>query len=235
MRSRRRFDQAGKLVAEVQLPQRPTQLAARSGSRTQGRRRGDIVTIALVPAGVPAAVPALVSPLPTSRSGPAPAAAASAAAVQLGVALRDTLAALFGPTLHLTSTTVEALFPTAFERMGTAFYRSKITSWMAAQEEDYRYTATRPHLASCMKVESSAESNSVSPPPLPRPPGGTSPQPACQCLLIRVFPGRLSRPVWNPVIIKIANDNTENLCRFWKARQLAGVVAWGGRWGAAGS
>lgn len=47
-----RFDWAGKLVAEAAPPQKPTQLAAHGGSgRSQGRRRGDIVTIALVPAG----------------------------------------------------------------------------------------------------------------------------------------------------------------------------------------
>ena len=44
----------------------------------------------------------------------------------------------FGPTLHLTSSAIEAMFPRAFERIGVGFYRSKITSWMAAQEEDYR-------------------------------------------------------------------------------------------------
>ncbi len=33
---------------------------------------------------------------------------------------------------------MELSFPTAFERLHTAFYRSKLTSWMAAQEEDYR-------------------------------------------------------------------------------------------------
>ncbi len=43
-----------------------------------------------------------------------------------------------GPTLHLTSSAVDAMFPRAFERIGVGFYRSKITSWMAAQEEDYR-------------------------------------------------------------------------------------------------
>ena len=45
---------------------------------------------------------------------------------------------LFGPTLHLSAAVVELSFPTAFERLHTAFYRSKLTSWMAAQEEDYR-------------------------------------------------------------------------------------------------
>lgn len=47
----------------------------------------------------------------------------------------------FGPTLHLTSSAIESMFPRAFERIGVGFYRSKITSWMAAQEEDYRCSA----------------------------------------------------------------------------------------------
>ena len=37
---------------------------------------------------------------------------------------------------------MELSFPTAFERLHTAFYRSKLTSWMAAQEEDYRCAAS---------------------------------------------------------------------------------------------
>ena len=73
-----------------------------------------------------------------SGRAPPPAAAASAATQALGSALRDILTALFGPTLHLTSGVVDAMFPRAFERIGVGFYRSKITSWMAAQEEDNR-------------------------------------------------------------------------------------------------
>lgn len=198
-----RFDRAGKLVAEAAVAQKPTQLASRISGGSRGRRRGDIVTIALVPAGAPprpgspirqstsyqpnvekalvsrtgahcggcgwgrpqslciqeegswAGVGAGVAPgagaargspasdSGCSRTGPGGAAAASSAATQqLGLALRDSLAALFGPTLHLTSSTLEAMFPTAFERMASAFYRSKITSWMAAQEEDYRRACT---------------------------------------------------------------------------------------------
>ena len=57
---------------------------------------------------------------------------------KLGTALKRSLESLFGPTLHLTSSVVELTFPTAFERLHVGFYRSKITSWMAAQEEDYR-------------------------------------------------------------------------------------------------
>lgn len=37
------------------------------------------------------------------------------------------------------------MFPRAFERIGVSFYRSKITSWMAAQEEDYRCNPEDPH------------------------------------------------------------------------------------------
>ncbi|KAK9814559.1 hypothetical protein WJX72_007850 [[Myrmecia] bisecta] len=65
--------------------------------------------------------------------------AASVAVRKLGAALKAALEELFGPTLHLTSSTVELTFPTAFERLHVSFYRSKITSWMASQEEDYRF------------------------------------------------------------------------------------------------
>ncbi len=41
------------------------------------------------------------------------------------------------------SAQVELTFPTAFERLHVGFYRSKITSWMAAQEEDYRCGVAR--------------------------------------------------------------------------------------------
>ncbi len=47
-----RYDQAGKLVAESALPNmRPAHLAIKGGQASGGARRGDIVTIALVPAG----------------------------------------------------------------------------------------------------------------------------------------------------------------------------------------
>lgn len=39
------------------------------------------------------------------------------------------------------------MFPRAFERIGVGFYRSKITSWMAAQEEDYRCIPDSSHCA----------------------------------------------------------------------------------------
>lgn len=65
---------------------------------------------------------------------------AAAAVRKLGAGLKITLQELFGATLHLTASTVAMTFPTAFERLHVSFYRSKITSWMAAQEEDYRCT-----------------------------------------------------------------------------------------------
>ena len=64
---------------------------------------------------------------------------AAAAVRKLGAGLKTTLQELFGATLHLTASTVAMTFPTAFDRLHVSFYRSKITSWMAAQEEDYRY------------------------------------------------------------------------------------------------
>ena len=53
--------------------------------------------------------------------------------------MQNALEELFGPTLHLNASTLEVSFKTAFQRLHTTFYRSKLTSWMAAQEEDYRY------------------------------------------------------------------------------------------------
>ena len=67
---------------------------------------------------------------------------ASAMAVKkLGVALKASLEKLFGPTLHLSAGTIELMFPSAYERLHTGFFRTKITSWMAAQEEDFRWGA----------------------------------------------------------------------------------------------
>jgi len=63
---------------------------------------------------------------------------AAAAVRKLTAGLKATLQELFGATLHLSASTVAMTFPTAFDRLHVSFYRSKITSWMAAQEEDYR-------------------------------------------------------------------------------------------------
>ena len=64
--------------------------------------------------------------------------AASAAVRKLGAALKASLDGLYGTTLHLTASNVALTFPTAFERLHVSFYRSKVTSWMAAQEEEFR-------------------------------------------------------------------------------------------------
>ena len=63
---------------------------------------------------------------------------AATAVRKLAAGLKATLQELFGATLHLSASTVAMTFPTAFDRLHVSFYRSKITSWMAAQEEDYR-------------------------------------------------------------------------------------------------
>ena len=69
------------------------------------------------------------------------AAGAGLAIKKLGESLKHTLEELFGPTLHLSSASMELMFPTSFTRLSTIFYRSKVTSWIAAQEEDYSWTS----------------------------------------------------------------------------------------------
>ena len=44
-----------------------------------------------------------------------------------------------GPTLLLSGGKVGMAFPLVAERLSNRFYRSKLTAWMAAQEEDYTY------------------------------------------------------------------------------------------------
>ena len=45
----------------------------------------------------------------------------------------------FGPTLLLSGNKVGMAFPLVAERLSNRFYRSKLTAWMAAQEEDYAF------------------------------------------------------------------------------------------------
>jgi len=45
----------------------------------------------------------------------------------------------FGPTLLLSGSKVGMAFPLVAERLSNRFYRSKLTAWMAAQEEDYSF------------------------------------------------------------------------------------------------
>ncbi len=66
--------------------------------------------------------------------------------------MQNALEELFGPTLHLNASTLEVSFKTAFQRLHTTFYRSKLTSWMAAQEEDYRYSLSIISLPSLLAL-----------------------------------------------------------------------------------
>eukprot|EP00884_Botryococcus_braunii_P018904 jgi/Botrbrau1/5698/Bobra.0071s0031.1 len=83
------------------------------------KRRKEIVTIALLPAGNSPSAPSAVR--------------------RFGMALKGTLEELFGPTLYLMPSTMAMTFPSDFEKLHMHFYRSKITSWMASQEEDNRF------------------------------------------------------------------------------------------------
>lgn len=85
--------------------------------------------------GAPSTAASILSSLRSPTNNPA-----AAAVRKLAAGLKATLQELFGATLHLSASTVAMNFPTAFNRLHISFYRSKITSWMAAQEEDYRYT-----------------------------------------------------------------------------------------------
>jgi hypothetical protein len=53
--------------------------------------------------------------------------------------LKHGLAETEGTCLTLTWQTIKVLFPQAGHRLQVPFYRTKVTSWMASQEEDYRF------------------------------------------------------------------------------------------------
>ena len=83
------------------------------------RTRPEPVTICILPAVPPGATPSW---------GPG-----------LVDALSTALEA-FGPTLALDRAAVAGRFADGtVARLGTKFYRSKLTGWMAQQEEDYRF------------------------------------------------------------------------------------------------
>ncbi|GLC44977.1 hypothetical protein PLESTB_001747900 [Pleodorina starrii] len=75
---------------------------------------------------------------PPGLSKQAAALATLTAIKRLSGALKDALSP-FGPVLLLDATVLSLQFPTASERLDVLFYRSKVTSWMAAQEEEYRF------------------------------------------------------------------------------------------------
>lgn len=58
---------------------------------------------------------------------------------RLSGVLKQSLADSEGPCLALTWTTMKMLFPQVCHRLQVPFYRTKVTSWMASQEEDYRF------------------------------------------------------------------------------------------------
>lgn len=107
--------------------------------------RGEVVTIAVLPAGTATSPP----PPPSSASGRspghsnttilhAPGVASLLAVKRLAAALKEGLGQ-YGPVLQLNSTNIGLLFPSAFEHLDVIFYRSKITSWLSSQEEEYRW------------------------------------------------------------------------------------------------
>jgi lysophospholipid hydrolase len=100
---------------------------ARPGGSTPGGgsygRRPDLVTICILPAEGAGVAPG------------APAAAAGALASALASALSR-----FGPTLALDRPGAAARFADGtVARLSSRFYRSKLTGWMAQQEESYRF------------------------------------------------------------------------------------------------
>ena len=94
-------------------------LHATLGPAGSSSKRPDLVTIALVPAS---------------------AGANEAATATLAASLRNALATNFGPTLWLDERAARDAFTDGtVTRLENAFYRSKLTGWMAQQEENYRF------------------------------------------------------------------------------------------------
>ena len=88
------------------------------------------------------ASPATKPDLVTIALVPVSAGADEAATATLAASLRDALARRFGPTLWLDERAARDAFadgPNPVTRLENAFYRSKLTGWMAQQEENYRF------------------------------------------------------------------------------------------------
>lgn len=160
MRSRRSmYDPSGRAAVATPVPAGGLRNGATGGGAS---RRGEVVTVALVSAGEPVVrcldrttkagragtLPKVIARFMTSlriltgcQSGDGlnrPSESAAMTVRKLGGLLKHTLEELFGPTLLLSSSSMELIFPTSFGRLSTTFFRTKITSWIAAQEEDYR-------------------------------------------------------------------------------------------------
>ena len=110
---------AQRLAAAHMARRRP---GAKMSHSDTSKIEGDLVSIALVAAG-------------TRCDGHA-----MQAINKLARSLQSVLNSMWGKTLLLTSNDVAVRFPTEFEKLATSnFHRSKITSWMATQEEEYRF------------------------------------------------------------------------------------------------
>jgi len=100
------------------------------GRKVGGGKPEEVVTIAVVPIGSSGRA---VNQQPGNTPDPR-----SSASSNLCRKLKEALEA-WGPVLHLSSASMQLAFPAASERLHSAFYRSKVTSWMAQQEEDFRF------------------------------------------------------------------------------------------------
>ena len=100
-------------------------------------KRGEIATIAILPAGNPLQQPdlSLNKDSPTVNEDLEQYDAVS----QLAEALRDHLESNCGPTSLLDFATVQRMFPTESEHLDVPFFRSKVTTWLSQQEEDCRF------------------------------------------------------------------------------------------------
>lgn len=96
--------------------------AASSAGGVGAGRRGDIATIAILPAG-----------------GLRPGSNPQEAVAQLARALRSTLEASSGRTTLLDFSTVQAMFPTESQQLEIPFFRAKVTTWLSQKEEDCRF------------------------------------------------------------------------------------------------
>ena len=128
------------------------------------RRRGEIVTIAVLPAGRSvdrrdaggeggasatsgARSTRVRHRAARSSNGSATAASRSSTTStttsspvrRLASELRDMLDLMWGPTLLLDADAIAAAFPTTHTRLHARFYRAKICTWLAALEEEFRF------------------------------------------------------------------------------------------------
>jgi len=102
-----------------------------------GGRRGEIATIAILPAGTPLHRP--ISSLKKVNNEESEEKDQQNAVSQLAEALRAHLESSFGPTSLVDFATIQRMFPTESEQLHVPFFRSKVTTWLNQQEEDCRF------------------------------------------------------------------------------------------------